>query len=61
MREKGETPLPKPIHLESAEYMEIPSRDAGRQIACRVIKPEPGTPVKAVMLHIHGGKIIMLR
>lgn len=60
MREKGESPLPKPVLLETAKQMEIPSRDAGRTIPCRIIEPEAGKPVKAVMLHIHGGGWVLM-
>lgn len=60
MRDNGETPLPKPVHLKSAELIEIPSRDAGRKVPCRVIKPEPGKQVSAVMLHIHGGGWVLM-
>lgn len=53
MRWNGETPLPKPIVLPGEKYL-IPSRDAGREIPCRIIKPDSGS-VKGVFLHIHGG------
>lgn len=55
MRRKGETPLPAHVHLDTAEDYEIPSRDAGRSIPCRILKPTNGKPVKGVFMHIHGG------
>lgn len=54
MRAAGETPLPKATYLDSAEDMSIPSRDPGRSIPCRILRPHTG-PTKAVFLHIHGG------
>lgn len=50
----GETPLPKPIVLEHAVNITIPSRDSGRDIPCRVLKPTKTEP-KGVYYHIHGG------
>lgn len=55
MREAGETPLPGPRYLETAEDFEIPSRDSGRAIPCRVLRPQGGKTAKGVFLHIHGG------
>ena len=55
MRAAGETPLPKAIYLDSAEEFRIPSRESGRDIACRILKPQNGKPIKGVFLHIHGG------
>ncbi len=55
MRVNGETPLPMRVVLESGKSFSIPSRDAGRDIPCRVMLPEHGGPVKAVFMHIHGG------
>ena len=55
MRAAGETPLPKAIYLDSAEEIRIPSRESGREIPCRILKPQNGKPVKGVFMHIHGG------
>lgn len=55
MRAAGKTPLPAATHLPSAEDMDIPSRDAGRSIPCRVLRPQNGGAVKGVFMHIHGG------
>ncbi|KIV91419.1 hypothetical protein PV10_05961 [Exophiala mesophila] len=55
MRAAGETPLPKSTLLDSAEQSSIPSRDSGRSIPCRILRPQNGKPVKSVFLHIHGG------
>jgi acetyl esterase/lipase len=54
MRWNGETPLPKPVVLESGKKMEIPSRESGRGIPCRYFLPEKGD-VNGVYMHIHGG------
>lgn len=53
MRREGSTALPAPVLLDCATPFSIPSRDAGRSIPCRVIKPE-GTPT-GLLMHIHGG------
>jgi acetyl esterase/lipase len=55
MRAAGETPLPAATYLESAEDFTVPSRESGRGIPCRILKPQNGNPVKAVFMHIHGG------
>ena len=60
MREKGETALPKPIHLPQAEDFQIPSREQGRQISCRLLTPEHGGQVKGVFMHIHGGGWVLM-
>ena len=55
MRESGETPLPKPVHLPEAKDILIPSREKGRSIPCRLMKPTNGKDVRGVFYHIHGG------
>jgi acetyl esterase/lipase len=55
MRWNGETPLPKPIVLDSGKNMSIPSREQGREIPARVFVPEEGKEVKGGYMHIHGG------
>jgi len=55
MRAAGETPLPKAIYLPTSEETSIPSRDAGRSIPVRLLRPQNGKPIRAVFLHIHGG------
>ncbi len=63
-RKAGETPRPKPILLESASSIDIPSREQGRSIPCRLLKPQhttngdsssSSTSPKAIYLNIHGG------
>ncbi|KAK5722553.1 hypothetical protein LTR15_005784 [Elasticomyces elasticus] len=54
MRWNGETPLPKPVVLDSGKNITIPSREPGRSIPCRVFTPDNGKP-KGVFYHIHGG------
>lgn len=52
----GETPWPPPVYFDSAVSFEIPSREPGRSIPCRLLKPQDGTkPVRGVYMHIHGG------
>ncbi|KAL9105237.1 MAG: hypothetical protein Q9227_009554 [Pyrenula ochraceoflavens] len=60
MRRNGETPLPPAVHLESAESLEIPSREAGRTIPCRVLRPDHGKPISGVFYHIHGGGWVLM-
>lgn len=55
MRWNGETPLPKPVILDSGTNIHLPSRDSGREIPCRVFRPEKGAEPKGVFYHIHGG------
>jgi acetyl esterase/lipase len=54
MRWNGETAFPKPAVVDSGKDIKLPSRDAGREIPCRVFTPDSGSP-KAVFMHIHGG------
>ncbi|KAK5246352.1 hypothetical protein LTR40_012035, partial [Exophiala xenobiotica] len=55
MRAAGETPLPKAVLLDSAEDITIPSRESGRTIPSRILRPQNGKPIRSVFLHIHGG------
>lgn len=55
MRFRGETPLPATTLLDSAEQTSIPSRDAGRSIPCRILRPTNGKSIEGVYMHIHGG------
>ncbi len=55
MRAAGETPLPAAVYLDSATDFAIPSRDSGRTIPCRILKPQNGKKVAGVFMHIHGG------
>jgi acetyl esterase/lipase len=55
MIKAGQTSIPQPILLESAENFSIPSRDIGRTIPCRILKPEPDVAIKGVMMHMHMG------
>lgn len=54
MRANGETPLPGRTVVDSGITFAIPSREEGRDISCRVFKPESGSP-KGIFYHIHGG------
>ncbi|KAI7219556.1 hypothetical protein KC333_g2897 [Hortaea werneckii] len=61
MRWNGETPLPKPVVLDSGRNILLPSRDPDRQIPCRVFAPQEGdnggaeAKSRGVFYHIHGG------
>ena len=56
----GETAFGKPTFLPQAKSIEIPSREVGRSIPCRVIYPGSGEAkkVKGVILHIRKFPII---
>src|ERR1700742_27773 len=58
MRWNNETALPRPPVLESGIDFNVPSRDQGREIPCRMFKPEKGAP-KGVFLHFHGGGFVL--
>jgi acetyl esterase/lipase len=56
MRAAGETPLPAATYLDTAEDVDMPSRDANRSIPCRILRPQDTSkPISGVFLHIHGG------
>jgi acetyl esterase/lipase len=55
MRAAGETPLPAATYLDTAANISIPSRDTGRSIPCRTLKPTDEKEPQAVFMHIHGG------
>lgn len=54
MRWNGEANMPRPQVLENGINIRLPSREAGREIPCRVFKPNSGK-AKGVFYHIHGG------
>lgn len=61
MRRKGESFLPAPVLHEDAMNINIPSREPGRDIPCRLMYPsgrqsaEDRKKCKGTILHIHGG------
>ncbi|KAI9645818.1 hypothetical protein NHQ30_005253 [Ciborinia camelliae] len=61
MRNAGKTPIPKPKLLPEGLDIEIPSRDSGRTIPCRLVYPtwrkttEERRKTKAIGCLIHGG------
>uniref|UniRef100_A0A8H7N0L2 Alpha/beta hydrolase fold-3 domain-containing protein n=1 Tax=Bionectria ochroleuca TaxID=29856 RepID=A0A8H7N0L2_BIOOC len=55
LRAAGKTELPGPTLLPSATAFKIPSRDSGRFVPCRILRPQNSKPVSAVFIHIHGG------
>ena len=50
-----QTSFPKPTVLDQGKNIAIPSREAGRDIPCRLMLPSNGQPVKGVFMHVHGG------
>ncbi|KAH8654253.1 esterase/lipase/thioesterase [Ilyonectria robusta] len=54
MWENGEFPV-QPVRLDCATNISIPSREPGRDIICRLLKPQNGTQTHHVFMHIHGG------
>ncbi|EXJ91557.1 hypothetical protein A1O3_00105 [Capronia epimyces CBS 606.96] len=56
MRAKGQTVFPPYTLNASATNVEVPSREAGRRINCRLIKPSNASVrPQGIFLHIHGG------
>lgn len=55
LRAAGKTPLPGRTVLEGGKNIQITSRDAGRDIPCRVFLPPNGAKPKATFMHVHGG------
>ncbi|KAI5364774.1 Putative alpha/beta hydrolase-3 [Septoria linicola] len=55
MRWNGETPMPRPTVLQEGQNITLPSREAGRNIPCRIFKPENNKTPRGVFYHIHGG------
>ncbi|GJD00338.1 esterase/lipase/thioesterase [Colletotrichum higginsianum] len=51
----GEFPV-KPVRLDCATDIHIPSRQPGRDITCRLLRPQTTeNTVNGVFMHIHGG------
>lgn len=60
MRRNGETAWPKPTILDGTPA-QIPSRDPGRTIPIRIIKPDnPNIKIKSVIMYIHGGGWVLM-
>ncbi|RTE70313.1 hypothetical protein BHE90_015292 [Fusarium euwallaceae] len=56
LRKRGLTQLPGATLLSSATSLAIPSRDDGRSIPCRIIKPrDSNVGSRGIFLHLHGG------
>jgi acetyl esterase/lipase len=60
MRENGQTAMPKPVRLEEAKQFSVPSREKGRDIPCRLVKPDGESRVQGVLMHIHGGGWVLM-
>ncbi|KIX96492.1 uncharacterized protein Z520_07758 [Fonsecaea multimorphosa CBS 102226] len=58
LRAEGQTAFPPPVLLDRAITLKIPSRQPGRDIACRVIK-SANDSVRGVFLHFHGGGFVL--
>ena len=54
MRLAGKTAFPPPTYLDGTA-VDIPSRESGRSIPCRIIKPDGDAPIKGIFMHVHGG------
>lgn len=59
MRLNGEVSLPKPVLVRHGTDTSIPSRDTGREIPVRVIKPQKSQS-KGLLMHIHGGGWVLM-
>lgn len=60
MRLKGETVFPPAVILDRGKSFFIPSKEKGRVIPCRVMRPEGrkgpgGWFPKGLLMYIHGG------
>ncbi|KLU85658.1 hypothetical protein MAPG_04680 [Magnaporthiopsis poae ATCC 64411] len=51
----GSAPWPATTPHPAASEVEIPSREEGRTVPVRVLRPGNGKPSKGIFLHIHGG------
>lgn len=60
MFEEGKLALPKPVYLDQAKDITIPSREKGREVPCRLLLPEHGAQVEGVYYHIHGGGWVLM-
>ena len=54
MSVKGSGIVPPPVMLDGTPFA-IPSREQGRTIPCRVMRPDGDVPIRGVFMHIHGG------
>jgi acetyl esterase/lipase len=54
LQDEGKTSWPAPAKLEHGKYINIPSRQSGRDIKCRLLQPLDGTS-RGVFIYIHGG------
>ncbi|KAL9005185.1 MAG: hypothetical protein Q9188_002021 [Gyalolechia gomerana] len=55
MSVKGQTVFPPPVVLDRGHPFSIPSREQGREIPCRVMRPKDGKEPVALFMYIHGG------
>lgn len=55
MQAKGQTMMPLSVVLDRGESFAIPSKEKGREIPCRIMKPKSGKDARAIFMYIHGG------
>jgi len=51
----GQTAFPPSIVLDRGEVFSIPSREKGREIPYRMMRPKNGKDARAIFMYIHGG------
>jgi acetyl esterase/lipase len=55
LQDEGKTSWPAPTYrAPNGSYLQIPSRESGRNIKCRIVPP-PSSKPDGVFLYIHGG------
>ena len=54
LQDQGKTSWPAPAKLSQGKTVNIPSRQSGREVVCRLLQPQDGTS-KGVLLYFHGG------
>ncbi|CAF9912239.1 MAG: hypothetical protein GOMPHAMPRED_007606 [Gomphillus americanus] len=59
MRRNGEGVWPKPIILDGTPA-QVPSRDSGRTIPIRIMRPDAEVKIKSVIMYIHGGGWVLM-
>ncbi|KAK3170084.1 hypothetical protein OEA41_009469 [Lepraria neglecta] len=47
-------------NLSGWKRLSVPSREKGRDVPCRLIKPHHGGEVQGVFMHIHGGGWVLM-
>lgn len=47
------------VTLSQGKDVKLPSREAGRDIPCRIFNPEKQDPVTGILMFIHGGGYVL--